>query len=395
MCRAVSEEVAQRAGLWPREDDSADSRQVLLKQLGPTPQGFEHVAQHTFVGSEECLGEHTDASRRHDAEPSPDDFDPYQRGEAGCVPLLRGDFYRLVNVAVYENASLPKVCTAGGFSSSWSASYRDAWRKLVAKARRDHSYAEHSLVDFRWRRAAFPSWLEKGPQAVAFPDGSCPATASVPSSETDRSDAATCLQIPIDFEAARSEAREPKSETRGVREGWRLVLGSATSGTCFRSAAPSALRRRDDHWRRNAIANLFHCPIVYRGRAMLHVVRHGVVGFSKDPSAHVTSHLDLTLRYIIAEQLKSGLPLRVVSINLLSHYKATGEPDMAERQLASFQEVLPCTAQSLCACVCSRNSRPSSSPAPWRPCVPNPSAFCAGRETSRASTQQSMLVGPA
>ena len=65
--------------------------------------------------------------------------------------MLRGDFYRLVNVAVYENASLPKVCTAGGFSSSWSASYRDAWRKLVAKARRDHSYAEHSLVDFRWR----------------------------------------------------------------------------------------------------------------------------------------------------------------------------------------------------------------------------------------------------
>jgi hypothetical protein len=29
-----------------------------------------------------------------------------------------------------------------------------------------------------------------------------------------------------------------------------------------------------------------------------------------------------------------------VSINLLSHYKATGEPEMMERQLASFQEVI-------------------------------------------------------
>jgi hypothetical protein len=32
------------------------------------------------------------------------------------VPLLRGDFYRLVNVAIYENASLPKACTTMGFS---------------------------------------------------------------------------------------------------------------------------------------------------------------------------------------------------------------------------------------------------------------------------------------
>ena len=40
----------------------------------------------------------------------------YIREGAGCVPLLRGDFYRLVNVAIYENASLPKACTTMGFS---------------------------------------------------------------------------------------------------------------------------------------------------------------------------------------------------------------------------------------------------------------------------------------
>jgi hypothetical protein len=65
-----------------------------------------------------------------------------------------------------------------------------------------------------------------------------------------------------------------------------------------------------------------------------------VVGFTRDTAAHITAHLDLTVRYVVREQCKAGLPLRVVSINLLSHYKATGEPEMMERQLASFQEVI-------------------------------------------------------
>ena len=306
----------------------------------------------------------------------------YERGEAGCVPLLRGDFYRLVNVALYENASLPKACTPGGFSSSWTSCYDQSWRRLLAKAKEQHQ--ESSLVDFLWRRAKFPQWLEKGstlasshsstsasPLSLSDKPTERPGAAgggstagvrsrspmpggggrtprldspkSTPDShtagktpcgaETDKHDAVTCMAIPIDFEPARGEGQ-------GMRDGWRIILGSATSGTCFRSATPSAFRRRDEQWRKNAIANLYYCPIVYRGRTVLNVMRHGVVGFTREPSAHVTTHLDLTMRHVLGEQCKAGLPLRVVSVNLLSHYKATGEPDMMERQMASFQDVM-------------------------------------------------------
>jgi hypothetical protein len=79
---------------------------------------------------------------------------------------------------------------------------------------------------------------------------------------------------------------------------------------------------------------------MHRGHVVLHVLRHGVVGFTREYSAHVTTHLELTMRHVIGEQAKAGLPLRVVSINLLSHYKATGEPEMMERQLATFQDVM-------------------------------------------------------
>lgn len=107
----------------------APSAQAMLKFLGPPPQGFEHVPHHTFMGSPEYLGEAgagagagveagagADPARRpSEAQECEgggagragwrlDDFDPYERGEAGCVPLLRGDFYKLINVAVYENA---------------------------------------------------------------------------------------------------------------------------------------------------------------------------------------------------------------------------------------------------------------------------------------------------
>ena len=58
----------------------------------------------------------------------------------------------------------------------------------------------------------------------------------------DKREAATCKAIPIDFEF------QARAEGKGTRDGWRLVLGSGTSGTCFRSAAPSALRRRQEHW---------------------------------------------------------------------------------------------------------------------------------------------------
>jgi len=58
----------------------------------------------------------------------------------------------------------------------------------------------------------------------------------------DRREAATCKAIPIDFEF------QARAEGRGTRDGWRLVLGCGTSGTCFRSAAASAFRRRQEHW---------------------------------------------------------------------------------------------------------------------------------------------------
>ena len=240
---------------------------------------------------------------------------------------------------IMGSAHHTQPCTAGGFSSSWSTSFDEAWRRLVAKAKQDHQAP--SLVDFHWRRARFPQWLEKASaQSAQASSSSGHSTHShaatsdeVRSACGERSDAVTARAIPMDFEFSRAEGWSN-------RDGWRLVIGAATSGTCFRSAAPAALRRRDEQWRRNAIANLFHCPVEVRGQAVLHVVRHGVVGFSKEPGAHVTSHLELTLRHVIGEQLKSRLPMRVVSINLLSHYKASGEPDMLERQLAAFQEVL-------------------------------------------------------
>ena len=138
----------------------------MLRFLGPAPQGFEHVPHHTFIGSHEYVGDVADAGRiqseGHDSEGSGgrafrmDDFDPYERGEAGCVPLLRGDFYKLINVAVYENAALPKACTPGGFSSSWSGSYEKSWRRLVSKAR--ESYEQDSVVDFHWSVTAFDSY---------------------------------------------------------------------------------------------------------------------------------------------------------------------------------------------------------------------------------------------
>ena len=105
------------------------TRRVHEIEKMPPPQGFEHVPHHTFMGSPEYLGEAgagagagveagagADPARRpSEAQEGEgggagragwrlDDFDPYERGEAGCVPLLRGDFYKLINVAVYENA---------------------------------------------------------------------------------------------------------------------------------------------------------------------------------------------------------------------------------------------------------------------------------------------------
>ena len=237
-------------------------------------------------------------------------------------------------------------------------------------------------MDFEWRRAKSPAWLDK-PQSSAQPapavsqpsavdalspsaspsqkslDGAAGGRGGQQAESASHSSAAhaspgtaapdnvgngqaldtykvsgvVCRAIPIDFEQTRVEG--PRS-----MDGWRIVLGTGTSGTCFRSASSSAIPTRAEQWRKNAIVNLFHCPILHRGRTVLNVVRHGVVGFKGDTTAHITAHLDLTLRHVVREQCKAGLPLRVVSINLLSHYKATGEPEMMERQLSSFQEVI-------------------------------------------------------
>lgn len=84
-----------------------------------------------------------------------------ERGEAGVAPVLRGDFYKLINVAVYEGGSLPKLCTAPCFSTTWSSAHDLAWRRLMRCARARYNNA--SLVDFAWGRAGEPPWLEGGP----------------------------------------------------------------------------------------------------------------------------------------------------------------------------------------------------------------------------------------
>jgi hypothetical protein len=50
---------------------------------------------------------------------------------------------------------------------------------------------------------------------------------------------------------------------------WKMVLGKRTSGTSFRSA--KMLPRNDNvllwpAWRTNAVANLFHCPVLHDNR---------------------------------------------------------------------------------------------------------------------------------
>ena len=47
----------------------------------------------------------------------------------------------------------------------------------------------------------------------------------------------------------------------------------------------------------------------------------------------------MTDRFRFISQVEGGLPMRIVSVNMLSHYKASGEPDMTDRQLTLFYEV--------------------------------------------------------
>ena len=47
----------------------------------------------------------------------------------------------------------------------------------------------------------------------------------------------------------------------------------------------------------------------------------------------------MTGRFRFISQVEGGLPMRIVSVNMLSHYKASGEPDMTDRQLTLFHEV--------------------------------------------------------
>jgi hypothetical protein len=316
VCRMVSEEVGVRAGLFHRTQNDIPPPH--------DPRGFDAVQNHCFFGAEvasHAVGE-TLATWK-----TPDDwhsFDPNERGESGIAPLLRGDFFRLLNVTVYENTTLPKQCTTGGFSTSWSGSFETAWKRLTDQAR--STQGGGSLVDFTWRRAVDPD-----PDTAAARASADPA-------------AAVCRAYPLDFESA-----------GGGADGWRMTVGAATSGTSFRSARGVP---RADAWRANAISNLFLCPVTLSlppdtparpgpdspasgpdGPVVLNVVRHGVVGYARDPAGHVQRHLELVVRRVAAAQAAAGLPQRLVSVNLLSHYKASGEPDMTDRQLAAFREV--------------------------------------------------------
>ena len=124
----VSEEVGVRAGFFFR----SDSDQLPSHD----PHGFDAVQSHCFFGADAaCYG----VGDTPDAKKAPADWqnlDPHDRGEAGIAPLLRGDFFRLLNVTVYENTSLPKQCTTGGFSTSWSGSFEASWKQMVQQARR-------------------------------------------------------------------------------------------------------------------------------------------------------------------------------------------------------------------------------------------------------------------
>ena len=318
----VSEEVGVRAGFFHRTHSDIPPQH--------DPHGFDAVQNHCFFGADVAsyaVGE-TPATWS-----TPDGwhcFDPRERGESGIAPLLRGDFFRLLNVTVYENTTLPKQCTTGGFSTSWSGSFETSWKRLTEQAR--NSQSEGSLVDFVWHRAMEP---ESDSEAAAAGAGSA-ARAPAP--------AAVCRAFPLDFEP-------------GGGDGWRMTVGATTSGTSFRSAKGLA---RGEAWRANAISNLFLCPVTLAAppprdpappgggagggdgaAVVLNVVRHGVVGYARDPAGHVHRQLELVVRRLAAAQAAAGLPQRLVSVNLLSHYKASGEPDMTDRQLAAFREVGP------------------------------------------------------
>ncbi len=45
----------------------------------------------------------------------------------------------------------------------------------------------------------------------------------------------------------------------------------------------------------------------------------------------------MQVRHVLQRQLGAGLPMRVVTCNMLNHYKASGEPEMIDRQLYTFQ----------------------------------------------------------
>jgi len=251
MCWAVSQEVAHRAGLWPRDHDSSCQRQALLKLLGPTPAGFENVSHHAFIGSPHFL-EMADSGRRgvrtegegaggEAGSSRLDDFDPDERGEAGCVPLLRGDFYRLVNVAVYENASLPKGCTTSGFSTAWTSSFHQSWSRLVAKAKEQEGRRggeqgpggeqATSVVDFEWRRAKSPAGLDK-PHAVAAASSSSSSSSLL--SELARALPAHPALQPSADDAALSSA-SPSHKSLDGRAGWGVTPAASASPS---TAAP-------------------------------------------------------------------------------------------------------------------------------------------------------------
>jgi hypothetical protein len=264
--RGVSEEMAPRAGFYSRSELGEEASKRVLD-----PTSISNTAFHIFFGLEACGAANPQnkisssdsavssastsvAGKRPSLTLS--DFDPYERGEAGVAPLLRGDFYRLINISVYENATFPKPCTPGAFSTTWSSMYDNMWQRMMTKA--STRYSEGSLVDFVWHRIGEPV-SSQSTRSNTYASSNSAAAATSNSSADNRDpytnnmlSCAVSSSLPIDFDQVAYHSARGDS-----RDGWTMVIGCSTSGTCFRGAR---LLNRSDTWRANAISNLYFCP---------------------------------------------------------------------------------------------------------------------------------------
>jgi len=107
-----------------------------------------------------------------------------------------------------------------------------------------------------------------------------------------------------------SEARCTACESLMLLQAWAVVELPVVDNEDYLVCGCRQVSR-SDAWRANAISNLYYCPIK-KGvgsrsdgipSLVLNMVRHGVVGYSKEPFEHVSSHLELFLRKVITKQV--------------------------------------------------------------------------------------------